>query len=274
MSIGKREQKKRQPHPLFTSVLLLLMAVAAVTAATMAWLSIADNTKVRSMSMDVTSGVSLRFDLNPHDKFGDYVKTLNFSQIAARIASDYGYSMQDTPLKPVTTSDYNSYVDEYGEAVEQNTGDYLTFTLNFMATRDMIVHLTSAGSRGQDGTAIASGITGLPEAMRISFTTDGNTWVYDPGLGAASQAVNGARIFGLPASQAMVYNADNAMFSLKKDENKSVVVHVWMEGTDEACNDDLKGADYSVTLRFEGTDENHQLFEETREEEKVSETEE
>ena len=35
---------------LYTSVLLVLLALVAVTAATVAWFSIADNTKVKSMS--------------------------------------------------------------------------------------------------------------------------------------------------------------------------------------------------------------------------------
>ena len=37
---------------LYTSVLLVLLALVAVTAATVAWFSIADNTKVKSMSLD------------------------------------------------------------------------------------------------------------------------------------------------------------------------------------------------------------------------------
>ena len=45
---------------LYTSVLLVLLALVAVTAATVAWFSIADNTKVKSMSLDIVSGTDLR----------------------------------------------------------------------------------------------------------------------------------------------------------------------------------------------------------------------
>ena len=74
-----------------TSVLLVLLALACVTAATVAWMTIADRTRVRSMRMEITSGANLRFDLDSHDTFEEYVKTLNFRQIAQRIARERGF---------------------------------------------------------------------------------------------------------------------------------------------------------------------------------------
>ena len=50
------------------------------------------------------------------------------------------------------------------------------------------------------------------------------------------------------------------LFSLKKDVDKEVLVHVWLEGTDERCTDNLIGADYSIQLRFIGTDENGRIL--------------
>ena len=66
---------------LYTSVLLVLLALVAVTAATVAWFSIADNTKVKSMSLDIVSGTDLRMDLDPHETLEEYVKTLSFDQM-------------------------------------------------------------------------------------------------------------------------------------------------------------------------------------------------
>ena len=65
----------------YTSVLLVLMALVAVTAATVAWFSIADNTRVRSMSLDIVSDVDLRMDLDAHRTIGQYVKTLSFESL-------------------------------------------------------------------------------------------------------------------------------------------------------------------------------------------------
>ena len=50
----------------------------------------------------------------------------------------------------------------------------------------------------------------------------------------------------------MKINNDNAMFSLKEGVDKAVEVHIWMEGTDLACTDELKGSNYSIRLRFTG----------------------
>lgn len=75
----------------YTSVLLVLMALVAVTAATVAWFSIADNTRVRSMSLDIVSDVDLRMDLDAHRTIDQYVKTLSFESIAARILQEKAF---------------------------------------------------------------------------------------------------------------------------------------------------------------------------------------
>lgn len=237
-----------------TSVLLALLALVSIVAATTAWMTIADRTRVRSMRMDITSGANLRFDLDARDSFEQYVRTLSFQQIAQRIQQEQGFSPADTPLTPVTTGDCVSFTLENGAAA--NTGDYWEFTLHFMATQDMVVHLTSAdGSDGSGGTRIGSNIPALPQALRISFTAE-QTSIYDPGMGNTTGQIPGGRGFGLPEGGAMTYHEGNALFTLKKDVDQPVVVRVWLEGTDEACTDDLRGADYSIQLRFVGTDEN------------------
>ena len=245
---------------LYTSVLLVLLALVAVTAATVAWFSIADNTKVKSMSLDIVSGTDLRMDLDPHETLEEYVKTLSFDQIDERIRQEKGFSMQETPLKPVTTQDEETFTFENGTVADSTSGVYLEFTLHFMAAADMVVHLTSAGSSSGagDGTEVTSENAALPSSMRISFATDGKTWIYDPGMGNISVTEGNTTTFGLPARDAMDLNDDNAMFSMKEGVNKEVKVHIWMEGTDPACTDGLKGADYAIRLRFTGTDENGQ----------------
>jgi hypothetical protein len=246
---------------LSTSLLLFLVALLSLVAATVAWFSIADNTLVRSMSMEVTSGANLRFDLDAHAQFEDYVKTLSFAQISQRISQEQGFDMTAVPLEPVTTQDGDTFTLESGTVVDAGSGAYLTFTLHFMAAEDMVVHLTSASTAGaSDGTAITSSTSALPSAMRISFTADGVTYVYDPGLGDTSGQESYGKTFGLADSSQMVLSGDNALFSLQAQVDKPVVVHIWLEGTDENCTDGLRGADYSIRLRFVGTDEENNLL--------------
>ena len=239
---------------LYTSVLLVLMAFVAITAATVAWFSIADKTKVKTMSLDIAADTDLRMDLDAHAKISQYVKTLSFQDIAKRMQSEKGFSMENTPLEPVTTADQNTFTYEDGTVVPDTKGAYLTFTLHFMAEKDMIVHLNSADSSdgAGDGTNISSSNAELPEAMRISFTADGQTWIYDQGMGDTLSTSGTATTFGLPSMGSTRINSNNAMFSLKKNTDKPVLVHIWMEGTDPACTDSLKSADYAIRMRFTG----------------------
>ena len=257
-----KKKNKGMRSRLYTSVLLVLLALVAVTAATVAWFSIADNTKVRSMSLDIITDVDMRMDLDAHDTIDQYVKTLSFEQIAQRIQQEKGFSMADVPLKPVTTSDCSTFSFENGSTVEATSGAYLEFTLHFMAEKDMIVHLTSANSSdgAEDGTLIASQNSQLPPAMRISFTADGQTWVYDPGMGDESQDGGNFKTFGLGSASEMNISDTNALFALKQGQDKPVVVHIWLEGTDVACTDEVQSADYSIRMRFTGTDENGNTF--------------
>ena len=245
-----------------TSVLLFLLALVSVTAATAAWMTIADRTRVRSMRMDITTGVNLRFDLDPHETFEEYVKTLTFEQIAERIKAEKEFDPRETPLTPVTTKDCEKFVLEDGS--DAKTEYYLEFTLHFMATQDMIVHLTTADSdAGGDGTLVSSETAGVPDAIRISFTAE-ETSIYDPGMGGGSTQGEAGRTFGLPSGDAITYTGDNALFSLTANEDKPVILRLWLEGNDEACTDAIRKADYSIRLRFIGTDENGNLLETAR----------
>lgn len=261
----KAENENRK-HPgkgqrLYTSVLLALLALVSVAAATAAWFTIADRTRLRSMDMQVTTGSNLRFDLDAHEVFEDYVKTLYFEQIAERIQEEQGFDMQAVPLEPVTTNDYSTFTLEDGTVVQTESGAYLEFTLHFCATKDMVVHLTSAsGKNTGDGTSIQSENADLPYAMRISFTVGEDVYIYDPGMGDDSIQEETAKTFGLAEGSKMTYSDHNALFSLKEGVDQPVVVHIWLEGSDERCTDALRGGDYSIRLRFVGTDEeNHEL---------------
>lgn len=251
----KRTDETETGKRLYLSIALLLLAIVSITAATAAWFTIADHTRVQSMSLDIYGGASLRFDLEPHETLEEYEKTLTFSEICSRVLREQGVDWKKTALEPVTTSDYSEFTLEKGTKVDSKTGQYLEFTLHFMAAEDMVVHLTSANSeKAQDGTKIESKTEGLADAMRISFTDKDRTAVYDP-AGNANGTGQKNQIFGLPTADRMVYNDANALFSLKANQDLPIVVHVWLEGTDEACTDDLRGAEYTIRLRFEGTDE-------------------
>lgn len=253
---------KKERKQLYVSILLALAALVSVVTVSVAWFTIADYTKVYSMGLEVTSGTNLRFDLVAHDNFEEYVKTLSFAKIADSIRKRDGFDPRTKGLEPVTTKDYVTFTYKDGSISDRQKGDYLEFTLHFFATEEMLVHLTSAGMdhRTKDGTKVESSVETLPQCMRISFTVDGNTYVYHPGLKDSLKKDGKVRTFGLPGEEDMVLNDNNSMFWLKKMEDKPVVVRIWLEGSDPACTDELRNADYRIQLRFIGTDREHHIL--------------
>ena len=142
---------------LTTTVVLVLFALVAIAMATFAWFSIADSAKTRMLMIDANADGSLHFDLDEHATFDEYVHSLGFDQISARIASEKGVDIDASKLKPVTTSDYQTFTFEDGSTADPATGAYLEFTLHFMSSTDLRVRLT-----GQDGDGGASGTVGIP----------------------------------------------------------------------------------------------------------------
>lgn len=253
-------KQKSSKKLLSTSLLLVLIALVSLTAATTAWMTIADSTRLKTMRLDVTSGANLRFDLDSHETFEEYVKSLRLIDIADRILRDQGYHPRENPLSPVTTTDCIHFTLENGEPAAKES--YMEFVLHFMATDDMVVHLTTAG---EEGTRIFSDeVSDIAKAMRISFTADDSTAVYDPGMEPGSEEGLGGKIFGLARGNRIVYDASNTLFFLKAGVDKPVTVRIWLEGTDEICTDALRGVPYNIQLRFVGTDENGNLLENSR----------
>ncbi len=244
-----REQETR--HRLAVTLVLAGLALVAVAMSTFAWFSIADSAKVRSLAIEMNTDGSLRFDLDAHERFTDYVITLGFDQITSRIGSEQGVDVDASSLQPVTSSDGQTFSFENGGEASASTGAFLEFTLHFISLQDSVVRLTGQdGEDGAQGTAfLSSASDSLPLAMRMSFTADGQTWIYDPNVAAGSAAQGAATTFGLDANEA---TAASSMFSLTAEQDKSVLVRIWLEGTDSNCTNSIKGADYSVSMRFEG----------------------
>ncbi len=249
------DEERRQDlrHRLATTVVLVAFALVAIGMATFAWFSIADSAKARSFAIDANADGSLRFDLDAHGAYTDYVSTLGFDQISARIEREKGVNIDASQLSPVTTSDGQTFTLENGSAATAESGAYLEFTLHFISLDDCVVRLTGqAGDNGAAGTAFTSAsASSLPLAMRMSFTADGRTWIYNPNSTLSATSSAQVTTFGLDTNRA---TAASNMFSLAAEQDKSVIVRIWLEGTDANCTNMVKGSDYSVSMRFEGVE--------------------
>jgi len=254
-----REAEKKNTNTIWTAVLICMIALVCVTLAALAWFSIADNARLKGVNVDITTGKYLRFDLTGHETFEEYAETLSYEDIVSHILKERGTDIRDCALNPVTTADGVTYT--YRNGTEADPGDYLEFDLHFMADSDMLVHLTSANGRDkEDGTKIMSDNPLVPDAMRIAFQTPDEVIVYDQGQTADKIPTNDILSFRLLPSEILQYNEDTVLFRIRAGEDVPVTVRIWVEGSDEACTNDIKAADFAVKLRFMGTDEEYQLF--------------
>ncbi len=242
-----------------TTILIALIALVSITAATAAWFTIADRTRLRGISLDITTGQSLRFDLDAHENIDEYVQTLSFETIAERIRSDTGVDIMNEPMEPVTTDDGITFTYQFGSEAAETSGDYIHYTLHFMSSKDMLVHLTGQKD-DEEATLIIADNPALVRAMRIGFYADGCFTVYDPGMEDKAENREKMRQFGISRAAEMAYSDNNVLFPMTAGQDKPVEVYIWLEGNDEECTDELKLERFSLRMKFTGTDENNQPF--------------
>ena len=257
---GYGEKKVSKKSTIRTTILIALVALVSITAATAAWFTIADNTRLRGIGLDITTGQSLRFDLDPHATIEEYVQTLSFAQIADRIQQDIGVDITFEPMEPVTTDDGITFSYQFGQEAAPESGDFIHYTLHFMASKDMLVHLTRQDG-DDEATLIIADNDALVRALRIGFYVDGKFLVYDPDMGDEAEDLENMRIFGISNAEEMIYNDNNVLFPITTGKDKVVEVYIWLEGSDEECTNDLKLEQFSIRMKFTGTDENNMPFE-------------
>ena len=75
--------------------------------------------------------------------------------------------------------------------------------------------------------------------------------MYDPNVATNATSAGAATVFGLDKGET---TEASSMFDLVANTDKSVIVRIWLEGTDANCTNMMKGADYSVSMRFVGVE--------------------
>ncbi len=86
-------------------------------------------------------------------------------------------------LKPVTTSDYQTLPSKTAPLPIPPPAPAWSSRW-FSGSTDLRVRLTGEdGDGGVSGTRFSSDTQGIASAMRMSFTADGHTWVYNPNGG-------------------------------------------------------------------------------------------
>lgn len=243
------------------TLLFLVAGMLALIGTSFAWFTLSDRGRVSTMSMEITNGVNLYFDTEKHDRVEDYLKVIPFEKMASKVNSLYNYDLKSNSLEPTTTKDGRNYLFEDGTIVKAESGAYIEIPLHFIATKDMYVHLTSENDdRVKNGTLIETSDERLLKVMRISFDTGEQIKIYNPSMKEGVSNFNGMDMFGLNDSNKMIYSENNLLFFLKANEDKEIILRIWVEGTDENCTNDLKGSEFSLKFKFVGTNEENSLI--------------
>lgn len=243
-----------------TAVLLFIIALLAITTATLAWFTLNSFSSVNNMEMTIGTGAELLVStVNNGTDLTKYGKEITNEMINSHLR-EYNTNLNSMRLDPVTSSNGTAFYSQFNEKRTENVGGFLEFDIYFIATKDIWVHLSSdeTETNAADGTRVNTNSTGsmaeVVRAVRMSFTDAGNsTRIYEPNK---ASAVASQVTFDLPSP--MRYSNDTRLFQLKEMEPTKVTVRLWIEGEDPQCNNDIQNAHLAVQLCFKGTDENNE----------------
>lgn len=247
-----------------TTLLVAIIAILILVTGTMAWFTLNSFSSIENLTMEITTGVDLRVDIENHgNDIKQYKKVITNAMVNQYLASQSGSdkSLTNLRLDPLTTPNgMPPFKLEKGATKEANSTSYLEYKVWFIASRDMWVHLSSDTATVEGTTTgttkVSTSSTGaqanIVRAVRISYEADGNAVIYEPNKGSA---VAGQTTFDVPTP--MSYSNDTRLFHLNELEPKLVTIRVWAEGNDPECNDDVQQANLQVEMLFSGTDDNN-----------------
>lgn len=287
----QQSHSRRLSAKLKTSLLLLVLALIAITTATYAWFTITTAGKVNEMSLQVTTGDKLGLSTSYQTDITQYENTITTEMVDNKLKAAFGYTvgLADLKLAPLTsgngkqlyTRGANKAQNPVASSAESDR-NYLELELWVMGTREMYVYLTTEDSAtgAGDGTLIQGDTAKnggtqnrVAEAVRLSFT------VYTDGTGNAQDTQYGKLIYEPQKQTAVALSGqaakdggstqdtfdlaggDKLLFRLEANAPRRVVLRLWLEGEDPQCTNgqmgiNIENAWLNARLRFVAKDEN------------------
>lgn len=258
-------EKLKKRMKLKSTIMILIIALLAVTTGTLAWFTLNTFASVNDLEMTIGTGAQLLVSTEDHGTdLSKYVKVITNEMIndyLKKSLNDNEAGIDKIVLDPSTSDKGIDILTRGGKKREANTGGYLEFPIYFIGTKDMYVHLTSdnTATNKNDGSHVSTTETGVKADVincpRISFEENGSTRIWEPNQGAA---VAGQSTFDLP--KPMSYTNNTRLFHLDAMKPKKIMIRLWVEGEDPQCDDDVQDAQLTVALCFMGTDENNEAI--------------
>lgn len=275
---------KKLNKRLLGSVFALVIALALATTSTFAWFTMNTTPTVEGFNLNVTAQDGIYISVSKvGETNADYKASISEEEILAVIG-------ENVVLDAVTSENGTTFSKLNSGTATANT-DYAEFQLNFYSTSQYNVKLNSATVTSSKektapvalediaGTTIKKGdslATAAANAARISFAGT-TTKIYEPnsaaGFGAASynnvnvadefyKQVLGKYSTGTDSAALEISGASDALtatlLGLTANQNQtgfvgSIVVRVYIEGSDADCLTSILGASLNTTMIFGAT---------------------
>ncbi|MBQ4521464.1 MAG: hypothetical protein IJA10_00720 [Lachnospiraceae bacterium] len=267
-------KKKSKKHAVFRYIrknltVILLIMMVLITVGTFAWFSVSNSPRVQNLALvaDHAGNLQIADDLGTGP--GTYGDVLD---LATAEGADY---MESVRLSPVTTTDGATfYAPNYDSAntvssVTEIT-DHSELINTYIYEKSFYLKASSGDGSTGSGTSYEVALVGpgngvdigsyilrdgtdgsdtAAYAVRISFTVNGNTYIYEPNCevhntdtDTATHAVdstygkysafqqNSSGVFLDPGT-----GNSKVLFTIQENVDTKVTMRVWLEGTDDDC---------------------------------------
>lgn len=262
--------------------MMSLMCIMLLSAATYAWFSLSNAAKMSNLTMTVGAAKGLQIADDPGSSTPAdtaWTTSINAPNVKGKLMPatyDGGtfYKPEyndDGEVESVTTTNVVELTSANDDANKE--GNYYTMTFYMKSvgadSQVCLVQGTDLASTSRKGTYVVNNVTAAQDAaaaIRIAITVGSTTKVYEPNADtnftgnfatinySPKKSDNVTTIMqsntGAFTNSTGTGNSD-PIFSLTKDEATKVTLHIWIEGEDAHCVNEIQLGNLIGQLQFE-----------------------
>lgn len=294
----KKNRKNNSVNKKLKTALLVIFGLAATgSTIVMAWFSLTNQAQVSSLSIKAGTSGGLLIGTSANDVTHDSVSLSTTdangnSYCVKPITSDNGadfylpvYSEEGVVT---SVSAQKARIADISNKTEANSGYMLTYTVYLLAqsknlSGDVGIRLASEeADKDHDGTYVkakTNADNGAQASMRMSFTANGTTTVYEPNanmnvtgssdtqykktswtnLKTLKQTAADSGLFydrpSLPGANATYTEKSSPeLFKIQVNKVTPVTINIWLEGSDKDCINDVMADNMLCNIQFICTD--------------------
>ena len=275
-------KKKTKKNKFFQTIMVVVMGVFFLTTATYAWFSLTNAPKVNNLVLKAGTAGNLLISNSKTTGFSDTISleldgecclrpltTVNGKTFYRPVYSASGMveSIAATPVSDTELASMVNKVETKGGWIIKKTF-YLKAMVKDLSTVD--VRLMAPIQTRESGTTITNVNSDShgAEAVRVSFTYDNTTVVFEPNADVVTAAANASQVslagwnnmsvikqganYKFSTDNGRTYTSDvsDIIFEIPTNKPIEVTMYIWLEGADRDCVNEIMGNSINVELRF------------------------